>query len=148
MRAGSAGFTLVELMVVVAIAGLATTIAVLALPDRRGRPTDDAQALAARLAAARDLAIVDGHDIAVTIDAGGYGFVERDAAGWSPVTAPALAPRRWRDGVTAAAGIDGGGRLIFDTTGIATPAHIVLRRDDAEAKVTVTGKGEVVSDAR
>jgi len=135
-------------MVVVFVAGLATTIAVLALPDPRGGLTDEAQALAARLATARDLAIVGGRDIAVTIDSFGYGFAERGADGWTPMKAPALAARRWRDGFSAAASIDSGGRLVFDTTGVATPARIVLRRDDGEASVTVMGNGEVASDAR
>ncbi|MGO1305718.1 MAG: type IV pilin protein, partial [Sphingomonas parapaucimobilis] len=41
-RAWANGFTLVELMIVITVIGLASAVAVLSLPDRRGRVTDEA----------------------------------------------------------------------------------------------------------
>jgi len=52
------GFTLIELMIVIAIIGLASAVVVLALPDPRGRLTDEAARFAARTRAAHDLAVV------------------------------------------------------------------------------------------
>ena len=44
----NAGFTLIELMIVVTIIGLASAVVVLALPDPRGRLRDEAAQFAAR----------------------------------------------------------------------------------------------------
>ncbi|MCA3254012.1 MAG: prepilin-type N-terminal cleavage/methylation domain-containing protein, partial [Alphaproteobacteria bacterium] len=98
-RRGETGFTLVELLVVVLLIGLAAGTAVLALPDARDRVGDEAESLAARLVAARDLAIVSGRDTAVRIDGLGYRFEERGLDGWRPAKARPLQPREWRGGV-------------------------------------------------
>ncbi len=137
------GFTLVELMVVIVIIGLASSAALLALPDPRGNLRDEAEALAARLLTARDLAIVSGRDIAVRFDAGGYDFSQRRAGGFASLPERALRPRRWGRDVAATASIAGGGALLFDAAGLATPAEIVLRRDDAGASISVDTAGAV-----
>ena len=66
---GEHGFTLVELMVVMVIIGLMTAAVIVTIPDPRGSVSGDAQAFAARLTAARDLAITGGRDIGVRVDA-------------------------------------------------------------------------------
>jgi general secretion pathway protein H len=142
------GFTLVELLVVLVVIGLMAATVVLALPDPRGRLADDGTALAARLVAARDLAIIGGQDIGVRFDAGGYGFEQRRGESWAPVAERALAPRRWATGVAAATAVEGGAALVFDATGLATPAEIILRRDGASSVVTVSNTGQVRVDAR
>ncbi len=139
----AAGFTLVELMVVLVIIGLASSAALLALPDPRGAVRDDAEALAARLATARDLAIVSGRDMAVRFDAGGYDFAERRGAALVPATARALRPQRWGRDLVASSSIAGGGPVVFDSTGLATAAEIRLRRDDASVRVSVDATGAV-----
>lgn len=143
-----AGFTLVELLVVLVVIGLMAATVVLSLPDPRGRLADDGTALAARLVAARDLAIIGGQDIGVRFDTGGYGFEQRRGESWAPVAERALAPRRWATGVAAATAVEGGAALVFDATGLATPAEIILRRDGASSVVTVSNTGQVRVDAR
>ena len=142
------GFTLVELMVALVIIGAMSAMAVLAFPDPRGAVRDDAEGLAARLVAARDLAIIGGRDIGVRFDGQGYGFAERRREGWQNVTEKALRPRNWSDGVRAEARIEGGDAVIFDTTGLATPATIRLQRDGATSDVAITMAGKVMVDAR
>ena len=143
-----AGFTLVELMVVLVVIGLMTATVVLNLPDPRGRLADDGAALAARLVAARDLSIIGGQDIGVRFDAAGYGFAQRRGDNWAPLAERALAPRQWGEGVTATTAVEGGAALVFDTTGLATPAEIILQKAGAQTRVTVSNTGQVRIDAR
>jgi len=143
-----AGFTLVELMVVLVILGLATAAVVLNMPDPRGNLGDEAEGFAARLVAARDLSIVGGHDIAVRIDADGYGFTRRSGDGWQPETAKALQPRRWGEAIEALSRIEGGNMLVYDTTGLATPALVTLQRGSLRSTIVIDAAGSVHVDAR
>jgi general secretion pathway protein H len=140
------GFTLVELMVAIVIIGMMTAAVIVALPDPGGSVKSDGTAFAARLAAARDLSITGGHDIAVAVDASGYGFSVRDGNGWRPSPERALAAGRWGAGVAAEAAIDGGA-LVFDSTGLATPGRIILRQNGAVADISVDSGGAVRVDA-
>ena len=140
-----AGFTLVELMVVIVLTGVMATAVMVTLPDPRRRASDDAATFAARLAAARDLAIVGGHDVSVHVDAAGYGFDQRRGKAWVPVAAKALQPARWSDGVT---GTSDTAALLFDTTGIATPAQVALHGRETEVVVSVDTNGKVLIHAR
>ena len=56
--AAEGGFTLVELMVVLTVIGLASAAAVLAMPDPRGRLVDEGARFAARVRAAQDSAVM------------------------------------------------------------------------------------------
>ena len=61
------GFTLVELMVVVAILAVASAAVIVTMPDPRGDLQGEAERLAARAGAARDLAIVEGRSTALVV---------------------------------------------------------------------------------
>jgi general secretion pathway protein H len=141
-----AGFTLVELMVAIVIIGMMAAAVVVALPDRQGSVANDGTALAARLVMARDLSITSGRDVAVKVDAAGYGFAVRAADGWRPAPDKALAARPWAPGVTVEAAIDDG-TVIFDTTGLATPGQIILRQDGAASRISIDSGGAVRVDA-
>jgi prepilin-type N-terminal cleavage/methylation domain-containing protein len=69
-----AGFSLVELMVVLAIAGLAASAVVLSFSRGDGLARSEGQRLAARLGAARDAAVIGGQPMAVDVDPLGYAF--------------------------------------------------------------------------
>jgi general secretion pathway protein H len=141
-----AGFTLVELMVAIVIIGMMAAAVVVALPDRQGSVAHDGTALAARLVMARDLSITGGRDVAVKVDAAGYGFAVREAGGWRAPREKALAARPWAPGVTVEATIDDG-TVIFDTTGLATPGQVILRQDGATSRISIDSGGAVRVDA-
>lgn len=135
-----AGFTLVELMVVVAIIGVLSAAVVVNMPDPRGDLREDAERLAARAGAARDAAIVEAKPTALTLGPAGYGFSRRERGTWVPVTQKPLGQRAWGEGVTA---LISAPRVVFDSTGLADPATITLTRDGVRADVVIGPDGAI-----
>jgi general secretion pathway protein H len=130
---GEAGFTLVELMVVLAILGLATAAVMLSLPERGGSLAAEAERFAARAKAARDDAILDARAATVALAPGGYEVTRRSEAAhydWAPGTQAELS-----GGVA--------NRIRFSATGLADPAQLVLRRAGRVAAVEIGGDGNV-----
>jgi general secretion pathway protein H len=123
------GFTLVELMVVIVIIGLAAAAVVLTMPERGGSVRAEAERFAARAKAARDDAILDARAVTLTIGPAGYDVVRRRGAvhyDWVEETRAELS-----------------GRIRFDPTGLAEPAHLTLRRGDRNAAVEISEAGDV-----
>lgn len=146
------GFTLVELMVVLMILGLAASAVVLVAGPPSSVPADAAR-LAGRLAAARDLAVTSNRPVSVSIDAGGYAFQSWNSGTWQPIDRGPLRAADWPDGTAvsvggiagrAAASTGGLARLTFDNLGLPdTPATIVVARADDRVSVAVDGSGGI-----
>ena len=146
------GFTLVELMVVLMILGLAAGAVVLtARPENS--VAGDASRLAARLAAARDLAVTSNRPIGAAVSAKGYAFHGWSGGKWQPLDRGALQPADWPEGTSVsvggipgrAASVAGGpARLTFDNLGLPdTPATITLAHSGDRATVAIAGDGGV-----
>ncbi|HYJ52425.1 MAG TPA: GspH/FimT family pseudopilin [Allosphingosinicella sp.] len=132
-RAQDSGFTLVELMVVIVIIGLAAAAVVLTIPDRGAGLNREAERFAARAKAAHDIAIVESRAATVAIGPGGYDVVRRGGSAhydWDEATE-----------VDLSGGRDGG--LRFDPTGLADPARVVLRQGERHVTIDVGGDGRV-----
>ena len=132
------GFTLVELMVVLVIIGLAATAVMLAMPEPGGSLAAEAERFAARAKAARDSAIVEARPVALQVDAGGYVISRRRGGEWL------AGPRQtWSEGTQAEASgaLPGGTR--FDSTGLAEPMSVALRRRGREIAVDIGADGSV-----
>jgi general secretion pathway protein H len=138
-RSAGNGFTLVELMVVIAIMAVATAVVMLAIPDPRGRLIDDAERFAARANAARDDAILQSRDMRVLVTMAGYQVERRRQGKWQILTDKPFMPARWADGT----GATGATSILFDATGAAVPATVTLARDDQRVAVTVSGNGAI-----
>ena len=123
------GFTLVELMVVIVIIGLAAAVVVLSIPERGGSLVAEAERFAARVKSARDGAILDARAASVVVGPAGYdvGAVHYD----------------WVEGTQSA--LSGGreGRIRFTATGLADPAQLVLRRGERGVAVDIGEDGNV-----
>ncbi|SFR76885.1 GspH/FimT family pseudopilin [Sphingomonas jatrophae] len=140
-RHDEAGFTLVELMVVLVIMALSSAAVLFMLPDPRGGVRADAERFAARVRAAQDGAILSGRPVALTLSRAGYRFDERVRGRWAAPSERALASRTWGEGVTAAVG--GEGRVLFDPTGAVEPLALTLAREDERIAVRIEGDGRV-----
>lgn len=143
-RARRAGFTLVELLMTVAIIGLAAGAVVLSVPDPRPSVAEDAERFAARLSRAREEAVLTNRPVAVETTASGYAFSGFDGAEWSPLTDGPFGPEAWSDGLTVSPAEPL--RVVFDPTGVAEPANVTLSRDGRAARIAVDGAGEVTID--
>lgn len=143
-RPSERGFTLVELMVVLAILALAATAIVMTIPGEDRTVRSEADRLAARLAAARDVAVIEGRSVAVNLAPSGYGFERRVRGAWAPLPGRPFEQRNWPGGVGFSAGGQAATRILFDRVGTSpTPQAIVLTGDAAREIVRVSATGEV-----
>lgn len=144
-RERESGFTLVELMIVVTIIGLASAAVIWSLPDPRGRLLDEANRFAVRTCAAHDLAVVNAQSVSMWVSPGGYGFDQRERGAWVPIVQRPLKVTPWSKG-TQALPVAGAGRdrVLFDSTGLADrPLDVTLVRDAERVTVHVGAGGEV-----
>ena len=102
-RAGrQAGFTLLEMLVVLVIAGILVSVASLALTrNPRTDLNEEAQRLARLFESAGDEAQVRARPIAWQPYEGGFRFDMHTDDGWRPLRDDLLGPRRWEGGVTS-----------------------------------------------
>ena len=163
-RKRESGFTLIELMVVLFIIGLVAGAVVLSLPGDSAALSEDADRFAARVAAARDEAVVSARPIAVWIAPSGYGFDARQDRQWVPLNARTFANRDWKPGTiariegeaaeTAARAAPVGAdpatappsraRFWFDATGLPNaPVEVVLSRGANSNRIIISATGEV-----
>jgi len=138
------GFTLVELMIVLAIIGLMSGIVVLSIPDPRGRLIDAGERFAARVMVARDAAVVDGREVSLSIDPLGYRFEQRRRGDWQAFDQRELAKAEWGEGVGVAVGRESRGRIVIDTTGqVSEAVTVTLRRDGEQLPIAIGQDGVV-----
>lgn len=145
------GFSLVELLVALFIIGLLAGVAVLSLPDDRAQLRTEADTLAARAEAARDLAVTGGRPVALLIGPAGHALEQRRDGGWRPLASDRFALVPWRKGTRARFGGSGGagaqGRVVFDPLGLsASDVQLELAHGSAHAVLRITRSGEVSRD--
>ena len=133
-----AGFTLVELLVVLVIIGLAAAAVALAVPDPSGSLQSEAERFAARTKAARDMAIVEARPALLSLDSTGYALARRRGGAWQE-----LARHDWAEGTTVDVAGAEVGQARFDTTGIAEPLRVTLRRRDRQVAVLIGEDGSI-----
>jgi general secretion pathway protein H len=132
------GFTLIELMVVLFIVGLAAAAVVLALPEPGGSVRAEAERFAARASAARDTAILRARASAVRIGRGGYEVSGRAGGAWR-----LEAHYDWVAGTEARIGSRDDAVIRFDPAGLAEPASVEFARGDGHAVVDIGADGAV-----
>jgi general secretion pathway protein H len=139
------GFTLVELLMVVAIIGLAAGAVVLTLPDPKPAVAAEAEQFAARLVRAREEAILTNRSVAVEATTQGYAFSAFDGLKWAPLSDGPFDAEVWAEGSTVSPA-EPAVRVVFDPSGVADPARLTLAREGRSRTVSVDGAGEVRVD--
>ena len=139
------GFTLVELMVVIAVMALMAGAVVVTTGGTTGGPAAAASRFASRLAAARDEAVVSGRPISAWVAPSGYGFERHQAGTWQPISAKPFQGDNWQPGTAVALPAGGArARVRFDSLGLTDrPTSFALTRDGRTARVRVAANGDV-----
>lgn len=143
------GFTLVELMVTIAILAVAAGVVVLTVGGAGGGPREPAMRLATRIAAARDQAILTGRPMSVWLAPSGYGFDRFRGGHWEQVREKPFTANDWPAGtvLTLATADQGRARVRFDSLGLPdSTARFQLSRDGQVAQVQVFANGDVKVD--
>ena len=135
-----AGFSLIEMMVVLAIVSLAAGLVVVNAPGPSGQLANETDRLIRSLVAARDLALVENRTVMVEVTETGY--ATRVASRLGP--AREVEMTSWNERTTVAAG---DGRLpaiiVFDPVGLAEPASFTLFNEDAKDGVVIAPSGRI-----
>jgi general secretion pathway protein H len=134
----SAGFTLVEIMVVLVIVGLLAGAAVLAMPEAGGGLRVEAETFAARAKAAQEKALIDSRSTSLLIAPGGYAIARSRDGSWQEI-----ARFEWQEGTVPDLAPGQQMRTMFDATGTADPLELTLRRGDRRVTVEIGGDGEI-----
>jgi general secretion pathway protein H len=138
----SSGFTLLEVLVVVVIIGIITTMAVVSTRVLGGDHEMDQEAkrLVAVLTQARDDAMLEGRDVGLRIDARGYDFLRYDGRveQWDLVSDdPLLRERTLPDGLEAS--------LRLESRQVRLPVRTApTERERAQPQVVVMASGDLV----
>lgn len=132
------GFTLIELMVVLVIIGLASAAVVLTMPERGGSVASEAERFGARAKAARDEAILRSHAIVLQVGQDGYHVRRRVDGAWRTE-----AQYEWVDGTSPDVGGVASGNIRFDAAGLTDPIRIVLRRNGRQSAIDIGTDGGV-----
>lgn len=159
VRRFQGGFTLLEIMIVTVIVGIAVSLAVASLRvDTRETLTQESMRVLSLLEGARDEAVFGGRAVAVRLRAGQLEMLKRDPhrvnAPWQALTDGRAAPRPLPTEVTAAlrvGGLSAADRdqepIVFLPAGITAPFELTLLlaehrhliRGDALGNITLKG---------
>ena len=138
------GFTLVELMVVLFIIGVASAAVVMTARSTDRGARDEAEQLAARLAALRDQSILQSTPMAFSIRPSGYSFEVRSDGSWRPLQEKPFASQEWPRGTSASIGGARQLRVAFDSTGLpSSSAAIGVKRGEKVVTVNLSATGDV-----
>lgn len=132
------GFTLIELMVVLVIIGLAGAAVMLAMPEAGGSLAGEAERFAARAKAARDTAILESRPVALQLGRGGYEVARREGGIWRTE-----ARYEWAEHTVPDVRGQSEASIRFDSTGYSEPARVTLRRGDERRAIDISGAGGV-----
>lgn len=153
------GFTMVEVLLVVFIVGLATGLIVMSLPEGDGPLDRDARRVASALDGISDRAVMTGMVHAIKVRSDGFDVAQRIGGNWTPVRQlgqdlsttvsaafePPTRPRtRSRTQTRAQREAKPDYDIHFDPTGRPVDGTIVLTNRRDARRIPLNGTGEAV----
>jgi general secretion pathway protein H len=143
------GFTLLELLVVMVIAGIILgMVSFNAMPSPRQALQKDAQRVALLLQVARDEAIVRNRPVAFDVEASGYRFLMHNENAWKPMTQDDMLREREFKHAPVTVSIDppfpeNGGvlRIVFGREPVDKPFVLTLSTSEASVAIRADGIG-------
>jgi len=143
VRRRVAGFTLIELMVAILIAGILMTVVGLSVRGSDRSLQFEADRVGQLLALAREEAQVRGARIRFEADGSGYRFVIRRQGRWVPILDDRdLRAREWAGPTTVLLQRADGRQVIeFGRDAVDSPFVLVLARDGREHRILANGLG-------
>lgn len=139
-----AGFTLVELMVVLFLIGLIASAVILTVINTERGSTSQVERFAARIAALRDRAVVEANPLAFWVRASGYGFERWTKGRWQPLEAPPFDTVNWQQPIKANVPSGRMVRIAFDANGIpSVPMDIMLSSGTKPLRVKMDAAGNI-----
>ena len=142
VRRPEAGFSLVEMLVVLAILAAVASTIFLNSPAATPNLAKEADKVAAQLLSARDLAIIENRPVLVEFDPSGYRVQQRSRFGWN--AAPGVQMVAWGEGTSYS--VEGGAlasAVLFDSIGLTDPVAITLFRKGRIERISLDGTGNV-----
>jgi general secretion pathway protein H len=148
MRAGIAGFTLIEVLLVILIIGIGLSLVVANLqPDDAQTVRRDAHALAGQLERLQERALLGGLPIGITFEAEGVQTWQRDAKGeWLAVTVDAnirnteMALENFKLGAKP---VESDARMVFLPDGMNLPFELTVSRNGHRFIITGDPLGRI-----
>jgi general secretion pathway protein H len=138
---GEDGFSLIEMLVALAVMALVTGLVIFTGPASGGSLAAETDRFIVSLASARDLALIERRTVTVEISETGHATTVHSRL--APATRP-VAPEGWIKGTTIATS---DGRLpalvTFDPVGLTEPATFTFYRDGAMQRIAIDSSGEI-----
>ena len=142
--ANEQGFTLIEMMVVLLLVGLASSIVLLNLPSGGVRLADEAEHLAARIQHVQHEAVLPNRSVEIVLAANDSSFRVQRRGRWVPLVAGPFKPRPWGEGLSVSVpGIAGRRAVRFDSSGATDPATIRMTGSGRSIDLIINRQGRV-----
>ena len=121
------GYTLIELMVVIAIMGLLTSVVLPFLPgDKQELLYEELDRFESRVAYAQTHAVLQSQDLGLVVEEGEYRFLQRAKSGWEVIQEEPLQAQRIPEFLQQQLSIEGQEILLEDTLDDEVPPPKVL----------------------
>ena len=128
MRRAMAGFTLIEMMVVIVVIGVLISVVQISLGDNRPRQArQEADVLLRLMHGLREKAVLDGQEYGLRLTPDSYQLMGFDRERWQPLERPVHMP----DGLVLALTLDGHAQPLSGTS--PTPQLLWLSSDESTA---------------
>lgn len=151
-RHGERGMTLIEVLTVVFIIALTSSLVVLTLPERTSEAERFAERFAQDVSRAHDRAILSGRVVGIGFTRDRYQLEEWRSGEWQTVSGNSQSlPDRidlvFLNASEADDEEETAPSILFDPTGVNTPIEILLRSRGERLSLVVKADGEVQIDA-